>query len=118
MNKDKEAAIEADLAATSTGPRLGPSDIDAKIVCEDYYRFPDTTVTVCCLKLLNGFTVVGDSACASPENFDPAIGKRIAFANAREKIWALEGYLLKERLVHGDWIIHGTAESTDRTGAR
>lgn len=45
-----------------------------------------------------GFTVTGESACASPENFDPKIGREIAYKNAREKIWKLEGYLLKEKL--------------------
>ena len=51
-----------------------------------------------CLSVVNGFTVTGESACASPENFDPFIGKEIAFKNAREKIWQLEGYLLKQKL--------------------
>lgn len=56
------------------------------------------TLTFCVLTLENGFTVTGESACVSPENFDAEIGKKIAFQNAREKIWLLEGYLLKERL--------------------
>ncbi len=50
------------------------------------------------MTLENGFTVTGESACASPENFDAEIGKKIAYDNAREKIWLLEGYLLKENL--------------------
>lgn len=60
--------------------------------------FGDTCLTVCCLVLRNGFTVTGESACASPENFDAEIGRKIAYDNARSKIWQLEGYLLKERL--------------------
>jgi hypothetical protein len=55
-------------------------------------------LTICVLVLENGFTVVGESACASPENFDQEIGEEIAYKNALEKIWMLEGYLLKERL--------------------
>jgi regulator of replication initiation timing len=55
-------------------------------------------LTFCVIILKNGFTVTGESACASPENFDPEIGKKIAYQNAREKIWLLEGYLLKEKL--------------------
>ena len=55
-------------------------------------------LTFCVLVLKNGFTVTGESACASPENFDPEIGRKIAYENARNKIWQLEGYLLKERL--------------------
>ena len=53
---------------------------------------------MCCLTLQNGFTVTGESACASPENFDAELGRKIARDNARNKIWALEGYLLKQRL--------------------
>ena len=55
-------------------------------------------LTFCVLILKNGFTVTGESACASPDNFDAEIGKKIAYQNAREKIWMLEGYLLKQKL--------------------
>lgn len=55
-------------------------------------------LTFCVLVLKNGFTVTGESACASPENFDEEIGRKIARQNAVSKIWALEGYLLKEKL--------------------
>ncbi len=48
--------------------------------------------------LRNGFTVTGESACASPKNFNTDIGQKVAYENAREKIWLLEGYLLKEKL--------------------
>ena len=51
--------------------------------------------------LRNGFTVTGESACASPENFDPEIGQNVARENAVNKIWMLEGYLLKEKLSQG-----------------
>ena len=50
------------------------------------------------LTLKNGFMVVGESACASPANFDAELGKKIAHDNARNKIWALEGYALRNRL--------------------
>lgn len=59
---------------------------------------PLDLLTFCVIILKNGFTVTGESACASPENFDAEIGKKIAYENAREKIWVLEGYLLKQRL--------------------
>lgn len=55
-------------------------------------------LTFCVLVLRNGFTVTGESSCASPENFDPEIGRKIARQNAVNKIWMLEGYLLKEKL--------------------
>lgn len=55
-------------------------------------------LTFCVIILQNGFTVTGESACASPENFNAEIGRKIAYENARNKIWQLEGYLLKENL--------------------
>lgn len=81
-----------------TAARVTPELVDAVIVGEDYHVFPGTTLTVCCLKLRNGFTVTGESACASPENFDAELGRKIARKNARDKILALEGYALCERL--------------------
>lgn len=98
MSKD-EQAIEAEIQAKGlNAPRLSPEKIDAVITGEDYYVFPGTTLTVCCLKLKNGFTVTGESAAASPENFDVELGKKIARSNARDKIWPLEGYALRERI--------------------
>lgn len=55
-------------------------------------------LTFCVLHLKNGFTVTGESACASPENFNAEIGRKIARENAVNKIWMLEGYLLKQKL--------------------
>lgn len=102
MSKD-EQAIEAEIQAKGlNAPRLSPEKIDAVITGEDYHVFPGTTLTVCCLKLRNGFTVTGESAAASPENFDVELGKKIARSNARDKIWALEGYALRERLAAGE----------------
>lgn len=83
-------------------PRLKPADIEAKIAAEIYHVFEGTTLTVCVLTLQNGFTVTGESAAASPENFDEEIGRKIARENAANKIWMLEGYLLKEKLHTGE----------------
>ncbi len=103
MLNASEAAIEAELKTKGlNAPRLTPDKIDAAIVGEEYHVFPGTTMTVCALKLRNGYVVIGESAAASPENFDEAIGKRIARDNARNKIWALEGYLLRNQLYYGD----------------
>lgn len=55
-------------------------------------------LTFCVIELVNGFTVVGYSACVSPENFDLSIGKEVAYKKAEDQIWALEGYLLKQQL--------------------
>ncbi|MGG1947092.1 Gp49 family protein [Trinickia sp. NRRL B-1857] len=64
---------------------------------------PLALLTFCVLVLRNGFTVTGESACASPENFDSEIGRKIARQNAVAKIWPLEGYLLKQRLREHDF---------------
>lgn len=94
-----EAALEQEIHAKGlNAPRLTPDLIDAAIVGEAYYIFPGTTLTACALTLRNGFQVIGESAAASPQNFDEAIGRKIARENARNKIWQLEGYLLRERL--------------------
>lgn len=102
MLNASEAAIEAELKTKGlNAPRVTSAQIDALIVGEAYHVFPGTTLTICALTLRNGFVVLGESAAASPENFDEAIGRRIARDNARNKIWALEGYLLRERLWNG-----------------
>lgn len=94
-----ETEIENEIVTKGlTAPRITPAMIDAAIVGELSHVFPGTTLTVCVLKLANGFTVTGESACASPENFDAELGLNIARENAREKIWALEGYRLRSEL--------------------
>lgn len=94
-----EAEIEQAIADNGlNAPRVTPERIEEVIVAEDYHVFPGTTVTVCLLTLANGYGVVGSSACASPENFDEELGKKIARGNARDQIWALEGYALCNKL--------------------
>ncbi|NTH13565.1 hypothetical protein G6L94_16600 [Agrobacterium rhizogenes] len=98
MSKD-EQQIEAEIQAKGlNAPRLTPQMIDDKIASEQYYIFPNTTLTVCGLTLHNCYIVTGESAAASPENFNQEINRKIARENARNKIWALEGYLLREHL--------------------
>ena len=116
--KTVEQQIEQEIQSKNlNAPRLTPDHIDSKIKAVEYILprdvckrdngvevfdapLPLQTLTFCILTLENGFTVTGESACASPENFDAEIGKKIAYDNAREKIWQLEGYLLKEKLNH------------------
>lgn len=96
---DNETAIEAEIQAKGlNAPRISPDHIDATIAAEHYHVVPGTTLTMCALTLRNGFVVTGESAAASPENFDHAIGRKIARENARGKIWMLEGYLLRQNL--------------------
>lgn len=98
MNKN-EAEIENEIQKKGlNAPRLNPQMIDETISSEQYHVFPGTTLTVCALTLRNGYIVTGESASASAENFDKDIGRKIARENARNKIWGLEGYLLREKL--------------------
>ncbi|MHB8098098.1 MAG: Gp49 family protein [Sulfuricurvum sp.] len=84
-----------------TAPRLLPSDIDNVIKYKEFWVVPNTSTTVCALILQNNYVVIGKSAAASLANFDEELGKSIAFDNAREQIWGLEGYLLKDKLFYG-----------------
>lgn len=102
-----------------TAPRITPDDIEANIVSEHYFTAMDGVVghagcpsivagtpvqspldllTFCVLVLSNGFTVTGESACASPENFNAEIGNKIARTNAINKVWPLMGYALRNKL--------------------
>ena len=111
--------LEEEIVAKGlTAPRITPADVEANIVGEHYFTAGDGAhgaciaagserscypasldlLTFCVLTLKNGFTVTGESACASPENFDPEIGRKIARENAVNKVWMLEGYLLKQAL--------------------
>ncbi len=81
-----------------TAPRITPERIEQVIISEQYHVFAGTTFTACLLTLENGYTVLGESACASPENFNAELGRKIARDNAKNKIWQLEGYLLRQHL--------------------
>ena len=112
--------IEQEIQAKGlTAPRITPADIEANIVSEHYFTAADGVIgavnhyepvdiplplgllTFCVLVLRNGFTVTGESACASPENFDADIGRAIARRNAVDKVWPLLGYELKSKLAKG-----------------
>lgn len=81
-----------------TAPRITPEMVDAAIVGETFTILPSGRTTVCELTLRNGFTVRGESSVVSIENFDESLGQRVARANAKSKVWELEGYALRERL--------------------
>ena len=96
---NSEQEVEKEIKEKGlTAPRLTPELIDSAIADKTFHVFDTTCLTVCCLTLNNGFTVTGESACASPENFNQEIGEKIAFEQARNKVWMLEGYLLKQKL--------------------
>ena len=107
-----EKTIEQEIKDKGlNAPRLTPEHIDEQIRAVAFHHFPGTATTVCLLTLRNGFTVTGYSACASAKNFDEAIGRKIAFANARGKIWELEGYLLRDWIHANEQATNGTCDS-------
>lgn len=114
-----DQTIEQEIQAKGlTAPRVTPADLQANIVSEHYFTAADGVaatnalfselgdpgpaclglLTFCVLELRNGFTVTGESACASPENFDAELGRKISRQNAEQKIWPLMGYELRSRL--------------------
>lgn len=119
-----DQAIEQEIQAKGlTAPRVTPASLEANIDSEHYFTALDgvdghyrggpeaqgvknaqalSLLTFCVLVLKNGFTVTGESACASPENFDAEIGRKIARQNAVAKVWPLMGYALKQQLAQAE----------------
>jgi len=81
-----------------TAPRISLEDVESVIVSETYTILPSGKCMVCELTTTNGHTVRGEASCVSIENFDDSIGRIISRDNARDKVFALEGYLLQQRL--------------------
>lgn len=103
-----EASIETEIKAkgADVAPRITPEHIDNAIAAETFIQWPDQDapikcLTICVLTMRNGFTIVGHGACASPENFNAELGRKIAREDARRQIWALEGYQLRTKLAGG-----------------
>ena len=116
MSTDNQ--IEQEIQAKGlNAPRVTPADIEGEIASEHYFTAGDavfpgdkladsdssaydalTLLTFCVLRLRNGFTVTGESACASPENFDAELGRKIARQKAVEKVWPLLGFRLRDQL--------------------
>lgn len=88
------------VVETKTAPRVTEASIKDKIASVKYL-LEDNLLTIAIITMSNGFMVHGVSAPASPENFDPEVGKRYAFDNAFKQLWPLEGYLLRQRLHEG-----------------
>lgn len=104
------------VAEGKTAPRVTMEHIESIITSESYFTAAQGAyqagamspfnpalglLTFCVLTLRNGFTVTGQSACASAENFDEQAGREYARKDAVNKVWPLEGYLLRQRLHDG-----------------
>lgn len=103
---------DRESAAVAVAPRVALADIEAAIA-ERY----DTTaakamfgkpsaegdhpldiLSICILVMRNGFTIIGKSAPASPENFNAELGKKFAYEDAIRQLWPLMGFALRDRL--------------------
>ena len=121
-HRPKPHSLEREIQAKADkGPRVTPAALKDEIVSEHYFTAADGArmspdgnwpihnlntgslglLTFCVLVLRNGFTVYGASACASPENFNAEIGRRIARENAEREIWPLLGFRLRDKLSGG-----------------
>lgn len=98
VERRRQFTTSAEGVEIPTENTVTDSAIEDIIEDEQYHVFPSTTMTVCCLTLTNGYTVLGESACADPHNFKQATGEFYARKDALRKIWPLEGYLMRQRL--------------------
>ena len=92
-----DAAV-AEALEKSPAPRVTKEQIEAKIADVYYFQGPqEGTTTYCVIKMQNGFTFTGTSACVNPANFNREIGQKCAYEKAFDQIWSYEGYLLAEK---------------------
>ena len=113
MQTDGLIATEAECAKGRTAPRVSLADIEANIAAIYFQTGAEiahatdcprpaltslNVLTVCLLVLQNGFTIMGKSAPASAANFDPELGRKLAYEDAVRQVWPLMGYALREKL--------------------
>ena len=102
MKIDSPALVMSDAEAAAvakTEDRVSLTDLHCAIKNVEIIRPESAPLsTLAVVTLLNGFTVIGHSACADPKNFNASLGEKFATEDAVRQIWPLEGYLLKQRL--------------------
>lgn len=120
MKSEALEKTEAECAEGRTAPRVSLDDIKNAIDGEFYTTganavtalrqsfvtggvedrccAPLALLTICLLVMKNGFTIIGKSAPASPANFDPELGKKLAYEDAGRQIWPLMGFALRDKL--------------------
>jgi hypothetical protein len=91
-------ALDGVIGAEGTITTNPDGSVHRRIALNEGDLNPLRLLTFCVLVLRNGFTVTGESACASPENFNAEIGRKVARENAVREIWPLMGYALRSKL--------------------
>jgi hypothetical protein len=94
---DSLQVTEEQSSAVAVAPRVTLDSMEAKIASESYVVH-EGILTICIIKMANGFYVTGESAPASPANFNADLGRKFAREQAMRKLWVFEGYALRERL--------------------
>jgi len=122
---DSLKASDAAAAAVAVAPRVTLADIESAI-SERFDISPNSLFTalgaastengkdgsppkeesaeslkvlsICILVMKNGFSVIGKSAPAAPENFNPELGRKFAYEDAIRQLWPLMGFSLRDRL--------------------
>lgn len=117
-------ATEKECAAVAVAPRVTLADIQAQIEAQFFMTADEAflgnaafnhaghpgvikhkqalrLMTLCCLVMRNGFTIIGKSAPASAENFNADLGRKLAYEDAVRQLWPLMGYALKDKLAFG-----------------
>ncbi len=98
-----DRAIEAEIKAKGlTAPRVTPADIEANIIDVETVKHVSVSGQVLRWAVITtkcGYAVTGrPSVAVSPENDDAEIGVSVAISNAKQELWPLMGYALKQSL--------------------
>jgi hypothetical protein len=106
-------STDAEAAVAAVAPRVSLADIEAAIdyrydfnaaeaieALDDEPADPLRLLSICLLVMKNGFTVIGKSAPASPENFNQSLGEKFAYEDAIRQLWPLMGFALRDKLTN------------------
>lgn len=98
-----DETIEQEIQAKGlTAPRVTPADLQANIVHTEIVKHISPRGQVlrwAVLTTRNGFAVTGrPSASVSSANDKAEIGERVAIENAKQELWPLMGFRLRDEL--------------------
>ena len=85
--------------------------IDAMIDNVQYYRFPGTCITMCCITLVNGHAVTGESSCSDPADFDVELGQQHSKRRALDKVYEVAAFQVREAAMLANEFQMSNAES-------
>lgn len=104
---DKSSATEESIKT-----KLTIEDIESVIDNVEYLREDGSTYTLCRITLKNGCVVTGENSCISKENWSATLGRKHSYEKAIERVWELEGYLLRQKLYEAGMLTDNPTENT------